>query len=303
MKRILPLLISGLLLAGSLSACTAQAVQTSAISETTVQSAVPPSEQISTQSAVPVQKPTAGPETENTAAQSKPLDEASARQKALALAGLQETDITGLRSKLKTEDGTDLYEIKFTDPAANAEYEYCFRVPDGVLLNAEYEREGKAPSGNAALREEDAKQRALELTGLKAENVSFTRCKLENDYGLLSWELHFHSSSAGYRYELELSAVDGSVLNGEQELMLSADVAAASTATVSLNVSADAAKKTALDRVPGAGADSIRKCNLENEDGRLVYEIELEYNGTQYECVLDASTGKVLEWEIETKLR
>ena len=296
MKRTLSVLTAGLLLSAALDACTAHAEQVSPPAEAASESAL----QAVASSPVPAGLTDIATEAENTAAAQNALTEASARQKALALAGLKEADVSGLYSALKTENGTDCYKVGFSLSASKTEYEYHFRASDGVLLHAEYELECSAPAGNAALREEDAKQRALELTGLNAEDVSFTRCRLENDHSLLTWELHFRSAAAGYQYELELSAVDGALMSSEQDLLLSADVAAASTATVSLNISADAAKKTALHRVPGATADCVRKCSLETEDGRLVYEIELNCSGVEYECVLDASTGQVLEWEGET---
>ena len=54
-----------------------------------------------------------------------------------------------------------------------------------------------------------------------------------------------------------------------------------------------------MARVSGASASDVR-LHLERDDGRLVYEGELIYNGTEYEFQIDAATGDVLDWESES---
>ena len=41
------------------------------------------------------------------------------------------------------------------------------------------------------------------------------------------------------------------------------------------------------------------KCELDREDGRVVYEIEFKSNGMEYEYEIDASTGAVLKYDKE----
>ncbi len=54
-----------------------------------------------------------------------------------------------------------------------------------------------------------------------------------------------------------------------------------------------------LKRVPGATVDDIASFYLDMEDGRWEYEGKLVYDGIEYEFVIDAKTGNILEWELD----
>jgi uncharacterized membrane protein YkoI len=61
------------------------------------------------------------------------------------------------------------------------------------------------------------------------------------------------------------------------------------------NISFEEAEKIALEAVPGGKIVSIER---ETEWGRLVYEVEVvDQQGLEWEVVIDAADGKVLEVE------
>ena len=64
-------------------------------------------------------------------------------------------------------------------------------------------------------------------------------------------------------------------------------------------ITLEAARKTALDRVPGA---TVKKEELEREHGKLIYSFDLSVPGKTGidEVQVDAMTGKVLGVEHET---
>ena len=41
------------------------------------------------------------------------------------------------------------------------------------------------------------------------------------------------------------------------------------------------------------------KAKLENDDGRTVYEIEFYYGKIQYEYIIDAVSGTIIEYDFE----
>ena len=43
------------------------------------------------------------------------------------------------------------------------------------------------------------------------------------------------------------------------------------------------------------------KCELDRDDGRWVYELELRDGRTEYEFEIDASTGAFIEWSVDYK--
>ena len=64
-------------------------------------------------------------------------------------------------------------------------------------------------------------------------------------------------------------------------------------------ISSDEAVQSALARVPGATVANVTEFNRDYENGRLVYEGEIHYNGYEYDFEIDADTGTVTKWEVE----
>jgi len=65
-------------------------------------------------------------------------------------------------------------------------------------------------------------------------------------------------------------------------------------------ITEDAAKKIALERA-GMTADQVRftRAHLDNDDGRLEWEIEFVADGMEYEFDIDAQTAAVFDMDIE----
>ena len=59
------------------------------------------------------------------------------------------------------------------------------------------------------------------------------------------------------------------------------------------------AMNIALKKVPGANNSHMKKIHLDRENGRMVYEGEIYYNGQEYEFDIDASTGEVIGTEVK----
>lgn len=62
----------------------------------------------------------------------------------------------------------------------------------------------------------------------------------------------------------------------------------------STDIGLDKAKSIALSQVSGAAESDIVKAHREHDDGRLEYEIEIRYDGYEYEFKIDAATGQIL---------
>jgi uncharacterized membrane protein YkoI len=58
------------------------------------------------------------------------------------------------------------------------------------------------------------------------------------------------------------------------------------------NITPDEAKAAALTQFPGA---TITDVELDNENGSLVYSVELTANGTAHDVKVDAGTGAILQ--------
>ena len=55
----------------------------------------------------------------------------------------------------------------------------------------------------------------------------------------------------------------------------------------------------ALKKVPGANQSHVYDVHLDRENGRMVYEGEIYYNGWEYEIDIDAVTGEIVKWKVE----
>ena len=61
---------------------------------------------------------------------------------------------------------------------------------------------------------------------------------------------------------------------------------------------AEQAKAIAKAKAPSTA--TVVKCELDEDDGRWVYELELRDGRTEYECDINAVTGVILDWEVDT---
>lgn len=73
-------------------------------------------------------------------------------------------------------------------------------------------------------------------------------------------------------------------------------------ATVNAEITLDEAKAIALKKAGlKEAAVTFTKAKLDNDDGRLVYEIDFITDTAKYDAEVDAVSGNVIEWEVEEK--
>lgn len=182
---------------------------------------------------------------------------------------------------------------------------------------------------------EEAKNKALTDAGLKAAEVTFTKEKADTEDGVPVYEVEFFKDNVEYEYEID--AVSGSIRSKsketetvvpsqpqqpsqpkqetktevkqqpkqetkaeakqqpKQETKTEVKQPAAPT-----TISVDKAKETATGHAGLKVADmTFSKAKLDNDDGRLEYEIEFFRDGVEYEYTIDAASGTILECESE----
>ena len=173
-------------------------------------------------------------------------------------------------------------------------------------------------SDKAYIGEAEAKAAAVAHAGVKEAEI--TRYEVEMDYerGTMVYEIEFHHN--GREYDYDIDAVTGEVLWSESER--DDDYRSAKQPQNSQNqqpqdrqnsqqqskpapaedgyIGKEAAKAAALAHVGLSEAQVSRmKCELDREDGRVVYEIEFKCDGMEYEYEIDASSGSVLKYDKE----
>ena len=151
-----------------------------------------------------------------------------------------------------------------------------------------------APSGGKLTSGEAAKSAALAHAGLKAEDVTFVKCELDWEDGIQVYEVEFFTKDSR-EYDYELSVATGEVVSVDYD----AESYTPGTTGTGEYIGMDKARSIALAKVPGAEASHVRKLELDCDDGRWEYEVEILYNGMEYEGEIDAYTGEIIAWEAE----
>lgn len=228
-----------------------------------------------------------------------------AKAKALAHAGLAETDVTFIKAELDRDDGRLVYDVEFYT-ADYKEYDYEIDAATGEVVSYDYDVENYAPastsgktasgsqsaSAGASISAEDAKAKALAHAGLSADSVTFVKAKLDRDDGRLVYEVEFYT--ADYKeYDYEIDAATGDVVSYDYDAEDYAPPASSGT------ISAEDAKALALAQVPGASASDIREFETDRDDGRVEYEGKIVYGGMEYEFEIDGYSGAIRNWEAE----
>ena len=123
--------------------------------------------------------------------------------------------------------------------------------------------------------------------------MTFEKQKLKRDGGRELYQIEFRTDDHT-EYEYEIDAVTGAVLAFDW------NVKKDSTETTGGSAITEAkAKELALAQIPGASTGDIRKFKTDHDDGRLVYEGEIVYNGMEYEFEIDGYSGAFRSWEAE----
>jgi uncharacterized membrane protein YkoI len=217
-----------------------------------------------------------------------PIGMQAALEAAARYAGLTTADITDADVDPELDENPAHYEVEF-QVSGKGELEYKVEAYTGQVLTGPANVQPSTPvnpSGDIGM--EAAKSAALKHAGLST--AVFTKAERDYDDGRLEYELEFHTDSAAY--EVTVDAATGAVLDYEKENLRGS--------TGSTDIGAQAAKAAALKHA-GLSESQVRELQVEwdNENGRAVYEVEFKSGGMEYDYVIDAATGAVLDHETE----
>lgn len=243
----------------------------------------------------------------------------AAKQLALENCGLS-ASAASVTADLNTRDGVDYYHVDIT--AAGETYQYDIDALTGVVIEARLPSAAAespaddaealnaavpvqtTPEAPAAVSEptsgimsaDEVKAKALTHAGLTSEQVTFVKCKLDNEHGRQVYELEFYVSDSYAEYEYEIDAGTGEVLNFDYDAKDSKGTASANSGSM---ITAEEAKALALAQVPGASDSDFQYFKTDYDDGRTEYEGKIIYNNMVYEFEIDAYSGAIRSWEAE----
>lgn len=162
--------------------------------------------------------------------------------------------------------------------------------------------EGKA-SAKSYIGKDAALSAALKAAGLTKDQVKNIEVKLDNDDGVMVYEVEF---DRGYdEYDYDINAKTGAVVSYDNEIngkdVKSTGSSNKNTSTAKENVIGNAAAKSAALKHAGVTESQATelKVELDREDGKLVYEVEFKSAGYEYDYEIDAVKGTVLQSDKE----
>ena len=238
-----------------------------------------------------------------------------AQTAALDAANIEAVDADISSATLSEVAGVICYKVEFT--SGDHAYSYSINAENGEVLEASYRDKNAAPADSTqtdtpasgatttpaqitpstststgAVDEAKAQEIALAHAGVNAADATITKSKLDYDDGRQVYELEWYANGAKYDYEVAVAT--GEIVNSGYEAKTV--VGTGNSATVSEAT----AKQTALARVSGATEKNIYEWKLDYDDGRPEYEGKIIYGGTEYEFTIDAASGNIIEWDMES---
>ena len=167
--------------------------------------------------------------------------------------------------------------------------------------------ESQAQAVEGAVDEDTAVSIALEHAGVT--EASFHRVELDYEDGREVYEIEFFSGNTEYDYTVARDT--GEILSYDQDIegwglgqgngqgnSRQNGQGNSTSSTAAGPITLEEAVQLVLDRVPGASSEDVR-IQLEEEDGRQVYEGEVICNRAEHEFEIDAATGDFIQWSVD----
>lgn len=160
-----------------------------------------------------------------------------------------------------------------------------------------------------AVDEATAINAALEHAGVT--EASFHRVELDYEDGREVYEIEFFSGNTEYDYTVARDT--GEILSYDQDIEgwglgqgngqgngngRQNGQGNSTSSTAAGPITLEEAVQLVLDRVPAASSEDVR-IQLEEEDGRQVYEGEVICNRAEHEFEIDAATGDFIQWSVD----
>jgi uncharacterized membrane protein YkoI len=217
------------------------------------------------------------------------------KSKEITVANKQEASTETAKQPTKTEAKDNTTEVKEKDTNADNNTKV-----NKTTTKSESKKQ-KATANMITL--DTAKKKALADADVTAASVTFTEAKLDYDDGVAVYEIEFYTSSREYDYEINANtgAVhDKSVEVREKKENEQPKSNDNNTGSSGDYIGVDKAKSIAVNHAGLSISDvTFSKTKLDHDDGNTVYDIEFFKDGIEYEYEVDASSGKILEYDIE----
>ena len=141
----------------------------------------------------------------------------------------------------------------------------------------------KTPNWREQAEKEITIEKAKEIA-LADEDGEIVKEKKDYDDGIIYYEIDIIRDNTKYEFEIDSN---GNIVSKEQ------DTYENSENTNTDYISQEEAKNSIINH---AGGGNIVKIELDYENGRAVYEMELIKDNIEYDAMIDANTGEIIAY-------
>lgn len=150
------------------------------------------------------------------------------------------------------------------------------------------------------ISEEQAKNAALSHAGVSANAITAYESDLDREHGIMVYDIDFKCE--GFEYDYEIDAATGSVLKNQKERdddYIPTQSGGSQTSGGSGSYIGEASAKEIAFTHAGVAANTVYEyeSDLDDEHGKMIYEIEFKAGNYEYEYEIDAVSGSVLKYE------
>ncbi len=221
--------------------------------------------------------------------------------------GIEPPEVTLTETiELDYENGRMVYDVEFRKD--DCKYEFDIDAVTGEIVSFEQKQkpgsEPVSPSVTPAPPSADIGQERAVAIALSHANVPqneavIRKIEKESDNGVQYYEIEFIDSD--FEYEYKVNAATGAIIKADKERDDDASGTHTESPENSTGLIGEAKAKEIALRHAGFSAGAVRKlkCELDREKGKLVYEVDFETNGIEYEYTVDAETGEIVKIEKE----
>ena len=206
-------------------------------------------------------------------------------------------DANGKDVPLFSYNGTTYAPVRAICEAAGLKVDFDSANYTAVLTTYD-QYIASTPTASDYITVEKAKSIALEHAGVKADDAVFVKAGLDWDDGKVEYEVEFYAGNTEYDYDID--AATGTIRSFDKDwddFSLSRPGNSGTSVSQDDLISEEKAKSIALAKAP-SGA-TVVKCELDQDDGRYVYELELRSGRTEYDCEINAVTGVIVDWDVD----
>lgn len=230
----------------------------------------------------------------------------AAVQKVTAQQSEQEIYVDGQRVTMEAYLINDNNYVKLRDVGKAVDFNVYW---DGtVQMDRHKSYTGKAPlatedltrNENVKITEAEARKIALMDAGLGEEEIRFLPTEYDWEDGAPVYEIEFFYDAT--KYEFDISMTTGDILSCSRKMKPAAPVNNVLNDVATPGSGEEAAINAALSHA-GLRRDEVARLEVEvdDEDGRQVYEVEFYVESTEYSYDIDAVSYEIVSWEKETR--